>query len=428
MNRLLKGFKKAIRRKDKSLLQSDLGRNLILPISSLVILAILIFAASYMANLGLFSNPNDTDTPKGEDVSSLNKDVETKVLPLPENSSGGPVFPTSHYGLKLPPMGKRVIAPDGPQKYHISQGGDILPRIVETVVDAPAVHVGDKQRLEVLVYSPYGIDKVYSVSRLDSKEKRIPLRFIGKEIFDGLEYERYGATWIVEDTHEIVYMTAFFAEDKEGNVNKVEHAWSDACGIGASGDWNLLYSCGIYATDGVQGGNSTIGSGVTFTVGANFIRSGSITLNNAAQIAIGAGSIIEGTISMTDNDYDGYPANSMQYLSSGGGNRLRTALNSLIEDCDDNNQWIYPGAGCSASGSSGSSSGGGDCGCCAVTCPVIYVCTMPGYGYHAGCGGVGFACIADATGCSQSGTDYGCDGGCVPEGASIPCDTSECTP
>lgn len=156
--------------------------------------------------------------------SSVSNGYEVKVVPA---TPGALSSTSSYYGLAIPRAGKRITAPEGRQKYYISQGEERLPKIAQTVVDSPSVRVGETQKLEVLAYSSSKIKNVYTVSRLDNKEIKLPLLFVGTEDFGGLNYSRYANSWVVSDTHDALYMTVFFVEDEAGNVNKVEHAWSD---------------------------------------------------------------------------------------------------------------------------------------------------------------------------------------------------------
>lgn len=395
----------------------------------------------------------------------------TGILPSHSNTqptlsagSNTPVGLVSAYGLHLPPLGKKVAAPPGRQVYEISEGGNPSPAIAETVIDPAAVYVGDMQHLEVLVANPDTVSHVYVVSRLDAKEVKFPLALVGKEMRSGQAYGRYSADWNVTDTHDALYMTAFFAEDTAGHVNHVEHAWSDPASpcINVSGNVALTSSCTISSLDGVQGGNLIVNAGVTLALNAEFdyTSGNSITLGNTAIIAIGGGgSLKKKTIYMQDSDGDHWPADGSQYNSlaactaaKGAGCVARATLVTWGPDCNDNDAAKTNNCAthysCSGSGGScavdqngpyvlvdcGGNCGGSGCnaevfspGCegtpCAVgpACPVVGKCWPDQFFNDPQCGN-GQICVTYSA--NEAGL-WDVNGTCVGDPSS--CATQDCT-
>lgn len=298
-----------------------------------------------------------------------------------------PVSQEDATGTTTSPLAKLA---SGPETYAISQRASVLPRIVQATIDPPDVHIGNTQKLTLVVQDPAAITSVEAQIETDHGTKVLPLKLVGPVaeadlapapwIVDSSDHLvvnygggssplaapaniayaadapqlRYEATWIVADTHDTKYHTTFVVKDAAGRKNSITLAWSDACGIPNGGDWNLATNgnCTIAETDGVDNGTATIAaytltiqSGVTFAWNPGF----SVIIGNGGAIAIGAGAQLKKTyLWMIDNDNDGYPS-GVQYAQASppapgpnpNGNVARRYTFSNPADCDDTNSHVY---------------------------------------------------------------------------------------
>lgn len=262
--------------------------------------------------------------------------------------------------------------PKGRETYQIVQAAETWPKIIEAVIDPPDVHVGDIQKLEVIVQSPDQIVSVEAHIETDKDTVVVPLKFVKEIAADELQPERYAldeksrlvakadapiktgrgvvmaadppkfkyeGEWKVRDTHNTTYRTQFIAKDAAGRENSITLAWSDACGLPNGGDWNLASNgnCTISASDGVDNGNATIAT-YTLTLNSTFaFNSGKSVSITTGAIAIGSGGqLVQTNIWMLDSDSDTYPDNLLAQTvgaSSPGGTYTRRYLQNATEDC-----------------------------------------------------------------------------------------------
>ncbi len=282
------------------------------------------------------------------------------------------------------PTGKFSL-PAGSETYRIVQAEEIWPKILEATIDPPDVHVGDVQKLTVVIQGPDEIASVEARTQLDHEFKVIPLKFTGEiaagdlqpnsyyvnkngklavvgRFSHGLRATGYGlsaasaaeypklkyeAEWTVHDTHDEKYNMAFVVKDVKDRENSVTLAWSDACAIPVSGAWNLgtFGNCTIASADGVEAGNVTIATW-TLTLNASFAWNpgNSITVSSGS-IAIGSGgSLVESYVWSEDTDSDNYASSTGMQVSAtdpGVSWSRRSSFNGY--DCYDSNAQAKPG-------------------------------------------------------------------------------------
>lgn len=364
---------------------------------------------------------------------------------------------------------RKPIIPSGKQTYDVVQNKDALPKIFEVTIDPPDVHVGQKQTLSIVVGGPDKIESVVAYIETDNGTTTLPLNFVGKISEDALTPPKYFVdennkivsqddkskdfmdklvttlkvkaqnndlenypklkyenSWIVKDTHDRYYHTIFVVRDIAGRENSITLAWSDACGIPASGSWTISANCTISSADGVENGNAII-STYTLTLNAPFAwNPGYSVIVNSGAILIGSGGKLQkGYVLVQDVDGDNYPAaggNGIWYSVSqtvpSGYKRRSQITYPNSADCDDNNPAtrIYSGLEC-----------------CVEQCPTVYQCEdWPGY-YSSQCG-VNMKCIAVGGDCKIPGTlntvpnDGSCISGvCQSSGSQNTCATSNCS-
>ncbi|MEM4368407.1 MAG: leucine-rich repeat domain-containing protein [Candidatus Anstonellales archaeon] len=272
--------------------------------------------------------------------------------------------------------------PYGSQTFQVYQNENVLPKIWEVKIDPPDVRVGDKQKLSIIVESPYNIKSVRAVTKLDNSTKTIDLVYI-KDVSNNELQDRkfsvsnneliennffvklwdklitkafsqesikklYEAEWIVSDTHDEIYYTTFYVEDVKNNKNSVTIAWSDACGIPNGGNWTISYNCTISSPDGVDNGNVTIQT-YTLTLNSIFVfnPTKTITINSGSIVVGSSGQIQKAYIYLKDADNDNYiPESSYtQYTNSSASwsspYKRRYLFSSIYySDCDDYNSSI----------------------------------------------------------------------------------------
>jgi hypothetical protein len=271
--------------------------------------------------------------------------------------------------------------PSGSETYRISQSGTVMPKIVQATIDPPDVHVGNIQKLTVVVQDATSISFVEAQIETDHGTKTLMLGLVGPVADAELVPERYvvdssnhlvsndhqstwasaslgsvahaaGApnlkyetSWTVEDTHNTKYHTKFIVTDTAGKTNSITLAWSDACGIPTGGNWSLSSNgnCTISATDGVDGGNATIDT-YTLTLNSTFAYNPgqSISVTTGA-IAIGSGGQLQKTyLWVADLDGDGYPNSAQQAQDTIPGFQWHHRyLGNFADDCNDGNANVY---------------------------------------------------------------------------------------
>lgn len=297
--------------------------------------------------------------------------------------------------------GREIIIPSGRQEYQVMQTEDRWPKILEAVIDPPDVHVGDTQRLEIVVQSRAPISKVEAHIETDNDTVVLPLELVG-EVSDAellpqryavldngavvilsKEDKQYGANrtkiahaqeqplgvvdeeepnlpklkyageWVVRDTHETTYHTTFVVKDVSGNENSITIAWTDFCGIPTFGGGPIsIGNCTVSALEGVSGGTATITGTLTLDApftwdpGLSIVLSGSgnIILNSASAYLTQAYLFLPDT----DNDFVQGTLSSTSLTTStsvGIAGKIRRVNASSVNDCNDNNAFIYRNVG-----------------------------------------------------------------------------------
>jgi len=228
--------------------------------------------------------------------------------PVAENTSSTP--PVTKGTLPRAPI------PQGSQTYQIMQASTVMPKIVQATVDPVNVHVGDTQRLTVIISDPDPINSVVAMIQTDNGTTTVPLTLVGAAALNDVAPQRYfvnaenqlvltnpiknsradnvalaakgdqkySATWTVKDTHVARYFTVFTATDAKGNVNSVKIGWTDTVcswnGInnsnGATSSISSVFgSAGckflLGGTDGVENGNLLIDAPVILDRGSTLV-------------------------------------------------------------------------------------------------------------------------------------------------------------
>lgn len=272
--------------------------------------------------------------------------------------------------------------PTGSQTYKITESAEAWPKILQATINPPDVHVGDTQRLSIVVQSNSPVEYVEARIQTDHGTTTLKLAPAGPTPAAQIIPDRYGVAsdrhlvfldasapaaidtktpfspeiahaadsapvtytghWTVKDTHDTYYRTVFAVKDASHPENIVTLAWSDACGIPPSGDWTMNTNCTISSIDGVENGNANLHSG-TLTLNADFAFSNSITLSGAT-IAVGTGSSLKkGYRWVTDADGDLYtPAgfSTVIALNQPSGYSKKSSILGT-NDCNDNSSAIY---------------------------------------------------------------------------------------
>lgn len=255
-------------------------------------------------------------------------------------------------------IGRTPLIPSGLQVYQVSQAAEVWPKILQATIDPPDVHVGDTQKLSVIVEDSIPVTSVEAQIRTDNETITLPLTLAGPVskgelapakyavdndnrlvILDGakdaasnipntafaadLQKLRYEGQWVVRDTHNTYYHTTFTAKDEAGKSSSITLAWSDLCGLPNGGDATISSVCTISGvTDGVDNGNLTVASSVTLSFsgvgGVLAFNSGfHITINSGGSIVICSGCSIQKTnLWVIDQDRDGYASGTAQYAQN----------------------------------------------------------------------------------------------------------------
>lgn len=284
--------------------------------------------------------------------------------------------------------------PSGRETYQIAQAEGKHPQIFEATIDPPDVHVGDTQKLSIIVADDAGIESVVAKIETDHSIKELPLKYVRGVSENELLPQKYAldnenrlvikqdslwnnfssllpfaqaqdapkllyeASWKVIDTHSAKYHTTFVAKNMKGEENSITLAWSDPCLIPNSGSWNIntYGNCTISSVNGIDAGNVTI---TTYTLTLNstfaFNAANSISITTGA-IAMGSGGQIKQTyLWRVDTDADTYPSPSSadqlaQDTDPDGAtatwqrkSAFGSAWNNLTDDCYDSNSDANPG-------------------------------------------------------------------------------------
>lgn len=289
---------------------------------------------------------------------------------------------------------KQIVLPQGRQVYSVAQAAEVWPKILETHIDPPDVHVGWTQTLEVIVQSPQPVksviakighdagtdevrlDLVEQVSKLEV-EPAFQVASNGKVVLPSnagvalvekahaqQEYPKYlyRGKWVVHDTHDTFYRTTFIATDDAGATNQVDMAWSDACGIPKSGDFTLSSPCTISGADGVEAGNLVVNSSLTLNADFGYNSGKGITIGTGSIIICNGCRLLETNLWYTDVDGDGYPGGTAVTLSvSNPGGKVRRYAANASTDCYDSNSDAFPGQTAFFTGDRGDGSFDYDC-------------------------------------------------------------------
>jgi len=249
-------------------------------------------------------------------------------------------------------IGRKPLIPSGLQVYQVSQAAEVWPKILQATIDPPDVHVGDTQKLSVIVEDSVPVTSVEAQIQTDNETITLPLTLVGPVskgellpvkyavdndnhlvILDGakdtasnissiafaadLQKLKYEGQWVVRDTHNTYYHTTFTAKDEAGKSSSITLAWSDLCGLPISGDATISSVCTISgATDGVDNGNLTVATSVALSAGGvlAFNSGFHITINSGGSIVICSGCSIKKTnLWVIDQDRDGYASGTVQY-------------------------------------------------------------------------------------------------------------------
>jgi hypothetical protein len=298
--------------------------------------------------------------------------VALMVVPVSQQLLSKPVAPqpVANSGS----VAKKPKIPTGLQVYQVAQAAEVWPKILQTTIDPPDVHVGMTQTLEVVVQSKDPIVSVVAKITTDTGVDEVPLTYVeqvaigdsdqriqvgannqlvlpGTPEFAAISKaradetypkSRYRGTWLVHSTHDTTYHTTFVVKDQSGAQSEVTMAWTDACGIPAGGDFTLASPCTISAPDGVDNGNVTIND--SLTLNANFaFNSGKTFTVGSGSISVCSGCEIQKTnIWVTDADGDTYPGAGMTLATSNPGGGTRRYLASGTTDCYDANANAHP--------------------------------------------------------------------------------------
>jgi hypothetical protein len=324
-------------------------------------------------------------------ICSKESNLALAAASLPTN---GPVFasvvPAAPETVTPPALPKpKFVLPNGKQTFQVNQAVGVWPKIIQATIDPPDVHVGNVQKLSVVVESPVGIASVVAEIQTDHKTITVPLELVGPtptaEILPAKYYINgdnklafagggapvaeksgahvaeaaeppaltYAANWTVEDTHNITYHTTFVVKDNAGKTNSITLAWSDACGIPASGNWTMSGSCSLTSDDGPASGNLyitagtlTLNSGVTLHFNPGY----SVQITSGAAIVVASGAkiykdpswtgICTPTIWYYDADGDGYGTSGNTYYSCAWPG---TGWTNVAGDCCDSDPYAHPG-------------------------------------------------------------------------------------
>ena len=331
----------------------------------------------------------------GTIISLASPDTTVREFILPDRPLPNGNLSTSFPNGTAPTVALDVNAPARAHIANLSnQTGWNGPRIINATIWPSAVHVGDTQHLSVTVTSTAPLQSVVAIIQTDdgtishtlqptreypATEFRYTLGAWtiatgGPDMLFGMLRHlplvqaepltrTYTGSWNVTRTHDAFYNTTFIASDQAGKTDAITVAWSDACGIPASGSWTMYSSCDLSATDGVDNGNVYLNqnnycwnpgfgwgywgaycSTLTVHTGTTFVWNAgkSITINTNNQITVhsAGGQLKKTNLWMMDADSDGCPKNSTQVASDnspGAGYRRRYLLDPSCTDCDDNN-------------------------------------------------------------------------------------------
>lgn len=271
--------------------------------------------------------------------------------------------------------------PTGSQTYKISEPAEAWPKILQATINPPDVHVGDIQRLSIVVQSDLPLEYVEARIQTDHGTTTLRLALAGPTTAAQIVPDRYGVAsdrhlvfldasasptkdtkpafypeiahaadsapvtytghWTVKDTHDTYYRTVFAVKDASHPENTVTLAWSDACGIPTTGAWTMSTSCTISSIDGVEEGNATLNSG-TLTLNADFGFSNSLIVSGGT-IAVSTGSsLIQGYRWVTDNDADGVsPAGFSTVLAANQPAGYSRRAYTGTGDCNDGDAGVW---------------------------------------------------------------------------------------
>jgi hypothetical protein len=330
--------------------------------------------------------PNFSSFLKLGPIANRQAPSESNVVPTPIPAKEAVAGPTHN---------DTTLLPHTAETYQIMQAADAMPKIVQTTIDPLGVHVGDTQKLSIIVQDPDPIVSVVAEIETDNGTTTLPLKLVGpaqlteivpqKYYVDASNHlalvkdgaagtnvadakasneqgvalaatggnEKYAGSWVVRGTHNTTYRTIFIVKDSTGHTNSITMAWSDACGIPNGGGANISgcsTGLGPSYTDGVENGNANITGGLVLNT--TFIVNPSYSMNfsgGSVSVAVNNGQILFNQyICMLDGDGDGYYVGSATNDSSSNCSntgRTRRYLEVGSGDCDNSDGRVYPGSG-----------------------------------------------------------------------------------
>ncbi|KKK77776.1 hypothetical protein LCGC14_2850200, partial [marine sediment metagenome] len=276
--------------------------------------------------------------------------------------------------------GQKWTIPEGKYEFQVSSIEE-YPRFISGVIDPLDVHVGDIQKMQVVISGDVPLTRVWAEIETDSDIEIVDMALTeekaltrdsfennpylvddkGKLIINGvspqwtatfsglikqaqaqgvMEYV-YEGEWTVRDTHTETYRTKFIVEDEQGRTDEMTLAWSDpVCTF--SGGGALQTDCTITTgVEGVDNVNMSFSGSQTIT-----LNGGTLAFNPNKTFTIGSGQIVlgGGTIDAekylyyTDVDGDGHsPSAAISTNSSVGplSQKIRVYLASGTADCHD---------------------------------------------------------------------------------------------
>ncbi len=184
------------------------------------------------------------------------------------------------------------VAGSGPETYRISQAPGTLPAITSVTIDPMKVLPGNTQKFTVVMEDPDTVTSVEAVTATDHATTTVTLAL--DQASSSGSQQVFTGQWVVRDTHEGNYGTAFTAKDASGHQSSLSLDWSDPyCNPwqDAGGGTYLVSTasvggsaCEMSQNSTVQNGNIAV-NGVTLTVDPNV----NLSFSPGYQLNIGTG-------------------------------------------------------------------------------------------------------------------------------------------
>jgi hypothetical protein len=260
----------------------------------------------------------------------------------------------------------KPLVPSGVQTYVVSEPSSVWPKIIQSTINPPDVHVGDLQHLDLVVEDDAAITVVDALIQTDHGTTTIPLSFSGvvsanaitpsKYVLDGnghpvlpdngvgslinvakadLAKFAYSGSWSVKDTHNTYYKTTFLVQDSQGRSNMITLDWSDACGIPAAGDVAISSNCTESSLDGANG-NVTIATGTTLTLNSQFVITPGHSMRINGSLVMGSGGSL---VFQTNNCSGGSAPGATRTMYAASSVSCGTASVSETQTCQATGAW-----------------------------------------------------------------------------------------